>query len=114
MYPAAGPTVGGLLEVDVGVSEGPAGDHVPADPDRQDGSGWAEFLVQHGLCHIWMEVPDVEGGHGVTGSTGVHAGRRRKLAQRSSQRRRKKNFPAKVNVNPAPSSASPLLAKNAL
>lgn len=66
------PTVRWLLEVDIGVSEGTPGDHVPADPDRQDGSGWAEFLVQHGLCHILMQIPDVQGGHGVTRSTGVH------------------------------------------
>lgn len=72
-------TVGRLLEVDIGVSEGSAGDHVPADPDREDGSGGAEFLVQHGLRHVRVEVPDVQGGHGVAGGTGVHPGRARTL-----------------------------------
>lgn len=74
-------TVGRLLEVDIGVSERAPSDHVPAHPDGQDGPGWAEFLIQHGLSHVLVEVPDVEGGHGVTWSAGVHvgstAGRRR-------------------------------------
>lgn len=81
----AWPTIRWLLEVDIGVAERSAGDHVPADPDREDSSSWAEFLVQHGLCHIWMEIPDVKGGHGITGSTGVHVGCSRKLANYSSQ-----------------------------
>ena len=65
-------TVRWLLEVHIRVSEGAPGDHVPADPDREDGSGGAEFLVQHGLGHILMQIPDVQRGHGVTGSTGIH------------------------------------------
>lgn len=65
-------TVSWLLEVDIGVSERTPSNHVPAHPDRQDGPGRAEFLIQHGLSHVLMEVPDVEGGHGVTWSTGVH------------------------------------------
>lgn len=65
-------TVRWLLEVDIGVSKGTPGDHVPADPDREDGSGRAEFLVQHGLGDVRMQVPDVQGGHGVAGSAGVH------------------------------------------
>lgn len=65
-------TIRRLLEVYIGVSQGTPGDHVPTDPDREDCSGWAEFLVQHGLGHILMQISDVQGGHGVTGSTGVH------------------------------------------
>lgn len=65
-------TVRWLLEVDIGVSKGTPGDHVPTDPDREDGSGWAEFLVQHGLGDVRMQIPDVQGSHGVAGSAGVH------------------------------------------
>lgn len=71
-FPIRAPTVRWLLEVNIGVSKGTPGDHVPTDPDREDRSGWAEFLVQHGLGHILMQVPDVQGGHGVTGSAGIH------------------------------------------
>lgn len=53
-------TVGRLLEVDVGVPEGAAGDHVPADADGEDGPGGAELLVEHGLGHIGVQVPHVE------------------------------------------------------
>lgn len=71
---ARGPalTVGGLLEVDIGVSERAAGDHVPADADGEDGPGGAELLVQHGLGHVGVQVPHVERGHGVAGGAGVH------------------------------------------
>lgn len=89
-------TVSWLLEVDIGVSEGSAGDHVPADPDREDSSGGAEFLIQHGLCHICMEIPDVQGGHGVTGSARVHFVRWRMLAKYSGQWWN--NFLAKVRI----------------
>lgn len=66
------PTVRRLLEVHIGVSKGASCDHVSANPNREDSSGRAEFLVQHGLGHILMQVPDVQGGHRITGSTGVH------------------------------------------
>lgn len=71
---ARGPalTVGGLLEVDIGVSERAAGDHIPADADGEDGPGGAELLVQHGLGHVGVQVPHVERGHGVAGGAGVH------------------------------------------
>ena len=68
------PTVGRLLEVDIGVPEGPPCDHVPAYADGEDGPGRAEFLVQHGLRHVLVQIPDVQRGHGVTGSAGVHLG----------------------------------------
>lgn len=65
-------TVCWLLEVDIGVSKGTPGDHIPTDPDRENGSGWTEFLVQHGLGDVRMQVPDIQGSHGVTGSAGIH------------------------------------------
>lgn len=65
-------TVGGLLEVDVRVTERAAGHHVPADPDGEDGPGWTELLVQHGLGHIRVQIAHIQRGHRVTGSTGIH------------------------------------------
>lgn len=65
-------TVRRLLEVDVGVAERAPGDHVPADADGEDGPGGAELLVEHGLGHVGVQVPHVEGGHGVARGAGVH------------------------------------------
>lgn len=88
-------TVRWLLEVDIGVSKGTPGDHVPTDPDREDGSGWAEFLIQHGLGDVRMQVPDVQGSHGVAGSAGVH----RSLAVRRRSTRRCMSDEARVVLN---------------
>lgn len=65
-------TVGGLLEVDVGVSERAAGHHVPAHPDGEDGTRGAELLIQHGLGDVRVQIPHIQRRHGVTGSAGVH------------------------------------------
>lgn len=72
-------TVGGLLEVDVGIAEGSTGDHVSAYSDGQDGPGWAELLVEHGLGNVWMQVPHIEGRHRVARRAGVHVRRARVL-----------------------------------
>ncbi len=61
-------TIGRLLKVDVGVTQRPPGDHVPADPDGQDGSGCRKLLEEHRLGHIRSKVADVEGSHRVVGS----------------------------------------------
>lgn len=65
-------TVGGLLEVDVGVPERAAGHHVPAHPDGEDGTRGAELLVQHGLGDVRVQISHIQRRHGVTGSAGVH------------------------------------------
>lgn len=70
------PTIGGLLEVDIGIAEGSAGDHVSAHSDGQDGSGRAELLVQHGLGHVRVQVSHVQGRHRVAGRAGIHVRRR--------------------------------------
>lgn len=70
------PTISWLLEVHVGIAKRPAGDHVSAHPDGEDGSGRAELLVQHGLGDVRMQVSYVEGGHGVAGRAGIHDGLR--------------------------------------
>merc|ERR1719284_2337386 len=57
-----------LLEVDVGVSEGPPGDHVSADTDGEDGSGRGELLEQHGLGDLGSQVTNIEAGHGIVGA----------------------------------------------
>lgn len=69
-------TVGRLLEVHVGIAEGPAGDHVSAHSDRQDGPGRAEFLVEHGLGYVLVQVSHVKGSHRVAWRAWVHGGRR--------------------------------------
>lgn len=46
-----------LLEVHIRVAQGTAGDHVPADPDGEDGPGRAELLVEHRLGHVGVQVP---------------------------------------------------------
>lgn len=65
-------TVCRLLKVDIGIAQRPARDHVPAHPDGQDGTGRAELLVEHGFSHVLVQVSNIQGGHGVTGSAGVH------------------------------------------
>ncbi len=70
------PTIGGLLEVDIGIAEGPAGDHVSAYSDGQDGPSRAEFLVEHGLGNVWMQVSHIEGSHWVARRAGIHVRRR--------------------------------------
>ena len=63
-------TIGRLLKVDVGVTQRPPGDHVPADPDGQDGSGRRKLFEEHCLGHIRSKVANVEGSHRVVGSGG--------------------------------------------
>lgn len=67
-------TISWLLEVYVGVSQRSAGDDVPAHSDWHDGSSRREFLIEHGLCHITVQVPYVQGGEGIWWCTGVHLG----------------------------------------
>lgn len=54
------PTVSRLLEIDIGIAKGSAGDHVSAYSDGQNGPSRAEFLVEHGLSNVWMQVPHIE------------------------------------------------------
>ena len=56
------------MEVNVGVSKGPPGDHVSADTDGEDGSGRGELLEQHGLGDLGSQVTNIEAGHGVVGA----------------------------------------------
>jgi len=67
-------TVGRLLEIHVGVSEGAPGDHVATHTDGQDWSRRRELLVQHGLGHVLVQVADVERRHGVAGPGRIHGG----------------------------------------
>lgn len=69
-------TIGRLLEVDIGIAEGPSGDHVSAYSDGQDGPGRAEFLVEHGLGNVWVQVSHIEGSHRVARRAGIHVGQR--------------------------------------
>lgn len=65
-------TVGRLLEVDVGIAQGAAGDHIAADPDGQHRPRGAELFVQHGLGDVRVQVAHVQGGHGVAAGRSVH------------------------------------------
>lgn len=49
-------TVRRLLEVHIRVAQGAAGDHVPADPDGEDGPGRAELLLEHRLGRFPVQV----------------------------------------------------------
>ena len=62
------------MEVDVGVAEGPPGDHVPAHPDGQDGARGGELLEEHRLGDLRGEVTHVQACHGVVGP-GLGGGR---------------------------------------
>lgn len=66
------PTISRLLEVDIGIAEGSAGDHVSAHSDGENGPSRAEFLVEHGLGNVWMQVSHIEGGHWVAGRARIH------------------------------------------
>lgn len=53
-------TVGGLLEVDVGIAKGATGDHVATHPDGKDWSGRRELLEKHGLSDIGVKIADIK------------------------------------------------------
>ena len=53
-----------LREVDIGVPQGLASDHVPAHPDGEDRSSRRELLKEHRLGGLLCQVADVEGGQG--------------------------------------------------
>lgn len=65
-------TISRLWEVDISVSQGPPGDHVPADPNGEHRSGGAEFLVQHRLRDVGVQVANVERSHRITPGRCVH------------------------------------------
>lgn len=65
-------TVSGLGEVHICVSEGAPGDHVSADPDGEHRAGWAEFLVQHSLRDVGVQVANVQRSHRIIPSRRVH------------------------------------------
>lgn len=69
------PTISWLLEVDIGIAEGPTGDHVSANSDGEYGPSRAKFLVEHGLGNVWMQVSHIEGGHWIAGRARIHAAR---------------------------------------
>lgn len=66
-------TVGRLGEVHIRVSEGAPGDHVSTYPNGEHRSGGAEFLVQHSLRDIGVQVADVERSHRIAPGRRVHA-----------------------------------------
>lgn len=70
------PTVSRLLEIDIGIAKGSAGDHVSAYSDGKNGPSRAEFLVEHGLGNVWMQVSHIEWSHWVARRAGIHVWRR--------------------------------------
>lgn len=65
-------TVSRLWEVHISVSQRPPGDHVSADPNGEHRSGWAEFLVQHSLRDVGVQVANIERSHRITPRRCVH------------------------------------------
>lgn len=65
-------TVSGLGEVHVCVSEGAPGDHVSADPNGEHRAGWAEFLVQHRLRDVGVQVANVQRSHRIIPRCCIH------------------------------------------
>jgi hypothetical protein len=54
-------TVSGVVVVDVGVTQGAAGDGITADTDRGDLADGREELVEHSLSHGGVKLADIEG-----------------------------------------------------
>lgn len=63
-------TINNVVEVDVGIAEGAAGDSITADTDRGDGANRVEHLEQHGLIDRGVQLADVQGGRSCGGSGG--------------------------------------------
>lgn len=76
-------TVSRLLEVDVGISQRSSGDDVTTHTDRHDGSSRREFLVEHGLRDVSVQVSDIQRRQGVCWSAAVH--RAEQLVQQQQQ-----------------------------
>lgn len=83
--PHPGLTVGWLLEVDISIAQRAAGGHVAAHADGQDGAGWREFLVEHGLRYVWVQVAHIERGERKDWAAGVHGGRQRREKRAAGQ-----------------------------
>lgn len=65
-------TVSRLGEVHIRVSEWAPGDHVSADPNGEHRAGWAEFLVQHSLRDVGVQVANVQRSHRIIPRRCVH------------------------------------------
>lgn len=65
-------TVSRLGEVHIGVSERAPGDHVSADPNGEHRAGGAEFLVQHRLGDVGVQVANVQRSHRIIPRRCVH------------------------------------------
>ncbi len=59
-------TVRRLLEVDVGIAQRAPRDHIPTHADGQHRAGRTEFLIQHSLRDIRVQVAHVERSHRIT------------------------------------------------
>lgn len=65
-------TIGWLLEVDVGIAQGPAGAVVPAHTDRGNGACRGELVEQIRLGHIVGQVAHVQGRRVEVHVAGIH------------------------------------------
>lgn len=59
-------TVPRLLEVDVGIAQRAPRDHIPTHADGQHRAGLTEFLIQHSLRDIRVQVAHIERSHRIT------------------------------------------------
>ena len=67
-------TICWLLEVDVCITKRSSCDHISAYSDWYNWSSCGEFLEQHSFCNIGMEIPNIQGCHGITWSGWIHLG----------------------------------------
>lgn len=65
-------TIDGLLEVHIGIAQGPAGAVIATNANRRDGSRRGEFIEQDGLGHIIGQVSDVQGRGMEVHVAGIH------------------------------------------
>ena len=65
-------TISRLLEIDVGVAEGTASDHVSADPDGHHRPRCRKLLKKHRLGNLIVEVSNVQRRNRIIGSGIIH------------------------------------------
>lgn len=56
-------TIGRLLEINIGVSQGATCGLFPANPDWQNWSSSREFFEKHGFIDIGAQISHIKGGH---------------------------------------------------
>lgn len=53
-------TIGGLLEINIGISKGTSGNYITTNTNRKYRASGREFLEQHGFCDIRVQIAYIE------------------------------------------------------